>query len=143
ILAVDTGETGITATYDPETGILTLTGVASLEDYQQVLSTLTYDNLSQDPDVADRVIELTVNDGDNDSVTATSTISVEAVNDLPTVDLNGEEEGIDYETTFTEDGGAVAIVGPELTIEDVDNDTLSSATVTITNLLDGDAEVLS
>ncbi len=143
ILAVDTGETGITATYDPETGILTLTGVASLEDYQQVLSTLTYDNLSQDPDVSDRVIELTVNDGDNDSVTATSTISVEAVNDLPTVDLNGEEEGIDYETTFTEDGGAVAIVGPELTIEDVDNDTLSSATVTITNLLDGDAEVLS
>ncbi|MCB1797184.1 MAG: cadherin-like domain-containing protein, partial [Candidatus Competibacteraceae bacterium] len=68
---------------------------------------------------------------------ATVTVTVTCVNDAPIVDLNGPASGIDFAATFTEGGGAVAIVDPaELTVSDVDNPTLASATVTIGNLLD-------
>src|SRR5205085_228998 len=46
--------------------------------------------------------------------------------------------------TFTEDGGAVSIVdSAALTVTDVDSPNMASATVTITNLLDGTSESLA
>ncbi|HPE71425.1 MAG TPA: Ig-like domain-containing protein [Candidatus Competibacter sp.] len=75
---------------------------------------------------------------------ATVTVTVTCVNDAPIVDLNGPASGIDFAATFTEGGGAVAIVDPaELTVSDVDNPTLASATVTIGNLLDTGMETLA
>ncbi|MFA8019639.1 beta strand repeat-containing protein [Bremerella cremea] len=142
-LAVDVTGTNITASYDSATGELTLTGTDSLANYQAVLRTLTYNNTSDTPDETVRTIEVTVNDGNSDSVKAVSKISVVAVNDAPTVDLNGEDVGTGFESTFTEDGGPVAIVDTDAIVDDVDSTTLTSATVTITNLFDGDAEVLA
>ncbi|NCC22878.1 MAG: hypothetical protein EOM26_10525 [Alphaproteobacteria bacterium] len=82
-LGVNVGATGLVANYDSGTGILTLTGSASVADYQGVLKTLRYDNASQAPDPADRIIEITVSDGINTSAVATSTISVVPINDPP------------------------------------------------------------
>lgn len=143
VLAVDTTGTSITANYDDTTGELSLTGTDTLANYQQVLRTLTYDNSSQDPTAGDRVIEVVANDGSDDSTVATSTVTVVAENDAPEVDLNGADPDADFETTFAEGGGAVAIVDAGMTVTDVDDTELESATVTITNLLDGVAEVLA
>lgn len=82
-LSVNTGATGITAAYTPATGVLALTGSASLADYQQVLRSLSYDNTSENPDTTDRTVTVVVNDGTADSAPATAIVSVEAVNDDP------------------------------------------------------------
>ena len=142
VLAVDTTGTAITAVYDPVTGVLSLTGSDTLANYEQVLRTLTYDNLSQDPDTTDRVITVVVSDGNLDSAPAISTVTIVAVNDPPEVDLNGPLGGIDFDVVFNVGGAAVLIVAADATVVDVDNADLMSMTITLTNLLDaGDEEL--
>ncbi len=51
--------------YDPATGVLTLTGVDSVANYQRVLRTVTYDNVLPQPNTNDRYIEFTLDDGVN------------------------------------------------------------------------------
>lgn len=144
ILAVDTTGTSITASsYNAVTGELTLTGSDTLANYALVLKSLTYNNTSDDPTVVDRKIHITVNDGSLNSPIVVSTISIVAVNDAPTVDLNGEATGIDYTATFTEGEGPVAIVDAGVQVEDVDDTHLESATITLTNVIDTAAETLA
>jgi|GEM_PF-2500417 len=94
LLAVNTAETNITASYSPEDATLTLTGEDSLANYQQVLRTATYDNSALIPDPVSRTIEIVVDDGqanNNLSPVATSTINFEGAGILqanPTIDLN-------------------------------------------------------
>ncbi|MEQ8995345.1 MAG: hypothetical protein RID53_02440 [Coleofasciculus sp. B1-GNL1-01] len=60
----------------------------------------------------------------------------------PELDLNGNDTGIDFTTTFT--GSPVSIVNTNnLTITDANTTTLANATVKITNLQDGAAEILA
>ena len=49
----------------------------------------------------------------------------------------------DFDTSFTEDGGAVALADIDATLIDVAGDNLVSLSVTITNQLDGTAETLT
>lgn len=143
LLAVVTSSTNITAVYNDSTGILSLTGSDTLANYQTVLRSLTYDNTSQNPTEGDRTIEVVVSDGDDSSATATSTVTVTAQNDAPVVDLDSTDPSSDFQAAFTEGAGPIAIVESQMTIVDEDDTMLSSATVTITNLLDGTAEVLA
>ncbi len=117
-LSVDTGTTSISASsYDSSTGKLTLSGTASLANYQQVLRTVEYDNSSDTPDTTDRVVEFTVNDGQDDSEVATSTVSVAAaddpplaVNDSATKAEDSDATAIDVLTNDTDvDGGMKSI----------------------------------
>ncbi|WP_372993958.1 Ig-like domain-containing protein, partial [Sulfitobacter sp.] len=78
-------QNGISGSYDALTGVLTLSGTATLAQYQTAMTGVTYANSSDDPDTTDREISFAVNDGDADSAIATSTVTVEAVNDGPTV----------------------------------------------------------
>jgi hypothetical protein len=60
----------------------------------------------------------------------------------PTLDLNGpDDDGTDTSATFTEDGPAVVITDADLTV--ADDDQIVSATVTLTNVLDGIDESLA
>ncbi|TVU53511.1 MAG: DUF4347 domain-containing protein, partial [Arthrospira sp. PLM2.Bin9] len=124
---------GITASaYDPATGTITLTGPASLADYQQAISQIQYNNTSNNPDTAPRIVEVFVNDGQSNSNIAQATINInlrpvanddtaltnlgEAITfnitandtdsdgtlDLSTVDLDPNTPG--RQTTFTVDG---------------------------------------
>src|SRR5256885_7209340 len=87
----------IRVSYDDETGVLTLSGVASVASYQKVLAALTFEhapddeygggdnptNFGQNPT---RTITLQVDDGagfDNLSNTATTTPTIHATNDPP------------------------------------------------------------
>lgn len=59
------------------------------------------------------------------------------------IDLNGADgNGIDFAATFTVAQGPISIVDGDLTVTDDDGTEIVSATVTITNLLDGAAETL-
>ncbi|MDF3123447.1 Ig-like domain-containing protein [Rheinheimera sp. 1928-s] len=77
-------QNGITGSYDPGTGILTLSGSATVAQYQAALSSVTYSNSSEDPNTSNRTISFVVNDGTGNSSASTKTVSVTAVNDTPT-----------------------------------------------------------
>ncbi|MBP9501349.1 MAG: tandem-95 repeat protein, partial [Candidatus Promineofilum sp.] len=69
---------GITKNYDSLTGVLTLTGAASIADYQTVLKSVTY-RIKSDvstPNTAERSIEVVVHDGEASSNTAVSTVKI-------------------------------------------------------------------
>jgi Ca2+-binding RTX toxin-like protein len=77
------GITGSIDTTIPGQITLTLTGTASLAAYQNAIQAVTFSNSSQNPDPADRIITVTVNDGLWTSNVATSTIHVVPQNDAP------------------------------------------------------------
>ncbi len=70
-----------------------------------------------------------------------------AQNDAPALDLDANnssgQSGAHLATTFTEDGGPVALADSDATLSDADSTHIQSLTVTITNLLDSSSEVLS
>jgi hypothetical protein len=71
---VFTNENGISGTYTPGTGIETLTGTASLANYQAALESVAYDTTS--PVQSLRTIDWTTNDGAATSNLSTSTVDV-------------------------------------------------------------------
>lgn len=68
--------------------------------------------------------------------------SLAVENPPPAIDLNGDNDsGINFQAAFVEDQPGVAIVDTDLTA--VDETSLASATVTITNLMNGADETLA
>ncbi|WP_144973390.1 beta strand repeat-containing protein [Bremerella volcania] len=135
-LAVDTTGTSIVANYDSGTGVLTLTGSDTLANYQLVLSTLTYDNTSQNPDETDRIVEVIVNDGTTDSATATITITVEGVNDPPDLDPIQDqtaEFGTLFQITVTATDPEGDVLTFQLDREGIGANIPASATITKTS----------
>ena len=76
---------------------------------------------------------------------SSATVTIGVTSEAPVADLNGPVAGIDFgPAAFTEGGAAIAVVdAAQLTITDTDSATLASATLVITNLLDGPAESLA
>ena len=76
----------VASAYDPATGVLTLTGMATLDEYEAALQQVHYSNTSDNPATEDRLIEVVVSDGVNTSNVAAAVITVVAVNDAPDLD---------------------------------------------------------
>src|SRR3546814_20080160 len=88
-LAASTAGTAVTADYNSASGVLTLTGGTSLAEYQQVLSTLTYQNTAENPTAGVRTIEVLAEDTDGlTSTVATASVTVSAENDPPVLVTN-------------------------------------------------------
>lgn len=104
-LTADTTGTNITASY--ASGVLSLTGADTAENYQTVLRTVTYNNASQDPDPTPRIITFTANDGIDESDVATATVTVVPVNDLPVI--NDGDLSLNF--TSIDEGGSVTLTG--------------------------------
>lgn len=79
-----TNQSGITGNWNSATGVLTLTGSASVANYEAALRAVTYSNSSEAPSTADRTISFAVSDAHLTSATVTRTIAVVATNDAPT-----------------------------------------------------------
>ncbi|MBF0626037.1 MAG: tandem-95 repeat protein [Magnetococcales bacterium] len=79
----------ITGVWNGGTGVLTLSGTDSVANYRTALRSVTYRNLSDDPNqaagtaVLTRTITFQVNDGSALSAPATATVAVQPVNDAP------------------------------------------------------------
>jgi VCBS repeat-containing protein len=134
------GNIAVSVAYNPATGLLTLASAgntATLLQWQSALRAVTYNNTSQNPNTTARTVSFRVNDGALNSNLATRGVTVTAVNDAPV--LAAIEGGV---LAYTENDLATAITST-ITVNDVDNATLTSGTVSITsNFLSGQ-DVLS
>ena len=87
-----TNQAGIIASYNSGTGVLSLSGAASLATYQALLRSVAYLSSSDDPTAtsASRTITWSLTDANSDgagagTATATTTVNITPVNDAPTV----------------------------------------------------------
>jgi VCBS repeat-containing protein len=119
-----TDQRGISGAYDAVAGVLTLTGAASLADYQAALRTVAYVHTGDDPGAA-KTVAFQADDGDGLGPAASRAVSVLPVNDPPTVVASAGT------AAFLEAGGPVAI-DPQLAVGDPDSALLSGASVEIT-----------
>ncbi len=117
---------GITASsYDAATGVLTLSGTATLASYETAIEAIRYNNSSNNPSTTSRVIQIYVNDGEIDSNIAQSTIAITAVNDAPTAS--------NFTVTTLEDVSWVAQLS-DFTSVYSDPESTPLASITITGL---------
>ncbi|QIG96696.1 cadherin repeat domain-containing protein [Bradyrhizobium sp. 6(2017)] len=125
----------ITGTFNAATGTLTLTGTDTVANYQAALAAVTYHNTSDNPSGAPRTVTITANDGTLDSSPVTDSINVTPVNDPPVVVAG-------HTLNYTENQAATAF-DPAITVTDVDNTTLTGATVQITGNYANGQDVLA
>jgi hypothetical protein len=119
-----TTQNGISGVFNAGSGTLTLTGSSSVANYQTALASVTYVNTSENPSGLARTVTIITNDGALNSVAKTDTINVTPVNDAPVTTAGGT-------LNYTENQVATAI-DATVTVSDVDNANLSSATVQLT-----------
>jgi len=128
---------GISATYVPSTGVLTLTGSAPLADYEAAIQTVGYFNNSHDPSDLDRTVSFEVEDGDTNSNTLSRVIKFTAVNDAPQLSTIEAQPAF-----YTENGAPIAVTG-NLSITDLDDSDIESAEITISgNFTSGEDELI-
>ena len=120
-------QNGISGTYNASTGILPLTGTSTVANYQAALRSITYRNINNDdPATTSRNILFTVSDGAASSNTPQRTLNVTAVNDNPVL------AGIEGSTIIYTEGQGEVNVTSGITVDDVDNLILTSASIQIT-----------
>ncbi len=115
---------GITGTFDTATGVLTLSGSATLADYEQGLATITYNNTSDNPTTSDRTISFTVSESGNTSNAIATTLSVAVVNDAPAISSAASDNNYRSLT-------GKSVIDNQITITDIDNTNLMIATISI------------
>ncbi|MFD0916414.1 tandem-95 repeat protein [Pseudahrensia aquimaris] len=79
-----------------------------------------------------------ISDADGETSIATVRLTVQSVNDVPELDLDGTASGIDHQDTYFENGPGVALVSADLTLTDRDDSNLAFVTARLTNGLVGD-----
>src|SRR5262249_37274932 len=140
VLTDSTAGTSITSTYNAATGVLTLTGLDTIANYQSVLDSIQYHGDQNPTDFShtdtSRTLTWVLNDGLLTSAPQTSSVSVIGVNDPPTL------AGVTT-ASFTENGPATTLAASAV-VSDPDDLNLSSATVRITGgTFAGDGDVLA
>ncbi|MGH9896865.1 MAG: hypothetical protein ACREA0_33670, partial [bacterium] len=105
-LSTDTTSTAITASYNSGTGVLTLSGVDTVGNYQRVLRTISYANAALAPDRTDRLITFVANDGTGDSNVATTTVTYweNVRDDFSPAAYNGNDGSVNWNTNWQEVG---------------------------------------
>ncbi|WP_375471014.1 beta strand repeat-containing protein [uncultured Nostoc sp.] len=120
-----TNQNGIIGSYNSSTGVLTLTGSATVANYQTALRSITYTNSSDNPSTTPRTVSFLVNDGTVNSTAFTRNINITSVNDVAIATATSSALSyIENVTTLIDSG---------ITVSDVDSPNLVSATVSITN----------
>ena len=146
VLNATTLGTSIVARYNYTTAALTLDGTDSVVNYERVLASVTYSNTFANPgnpDDTERQVMFVVSDGDKPSRLAVVYVSFQGINNHPYLDVNGDPETLDYNTSFIEEMGPVSVVDPNLSLVDIDSSTLAYVSIRITNPLDGPSEFLT
>ncbi len=130
-----TNQNGITGSYNSGTGVLTLSGTASIANYQAALRSITYSSTAADATAGNtdlsRVISWTVRDGSTSNGTSTTDTSDLAV-------TNGPQIGVGGTVIYNAGDGPLAL-DASITLVDGTSTTLVGATVSITSgFLSGD-----
>jgi len=142
-LEVPSLECHVESSYDSETGVLTLQGPASIEEYEEIFRDITYVNDAQFFDPDSRNLEIVCVDEEGAcSNSPLIPIRLQNVNDPPVVALDGNSATGNYHTTFTE-GDEPVRLSDDLILFDVDSEELLQCTASIASAPDGVNEVLS
>ncbi len=140
-LSIDTitnplpGDIKITTDYENGIGIIELSGDGTTTQYEQALQYIVYNNISLSPDETSRIINVVVNDGYLESLTATTTIQVTATNSAPAI------AGPLTELLYNEGDGSVSVLS-YIDITDADDTNIESAVIELTNRPDGSNEAI-
>ncbi|XZE19693.1 VCBS domain-containing protein [Pirellulaceae bacterium SH449] len=121
-----TNQLGITGSWDAVNGTLTLTGAATIEQYQSALRSVTYHNTSNFPSEAIRTVSFQVNDGEANSIEFTRDVFVTSVNDAPEITIGVNDSANE---TIAETNSGITAAG-SLTVTDLDLPDTVTATVT-------------
>ncbi|MBR0869709.1 cadherin repeat domain-containing protein [Bradyrhizobium tropiciagri] len=121
-----TTQNGITGSFDAGTGTMTLTGTATVAQYQAALASVTYTDTSENPSTLARTVTFTADDGqaaNHLSAGSNHTINVTSVDDAPV------NNGVPANFTLMS-GFGHAVTG--LSISDVDAGSFTDITTTFT-----------
>ncbi|HBP86951.1 MAG TPA: hypothetical protein DD706_04555, partial [Nitrospiraceae bacterium] len=144
---------GTVTTNSGGTLVLTFNSNATTALVSSALQQITYANSSSNPPASVQV-DFVINDGNSGgqgsggalSGTGSITITINAINDPPTVDLDANDSsgatGNDYIVTFTEGGGPIGIADSDTDLVDPDSSTFAYVKLGVSGLLDGNAETL-
>ena len=125
-------QNGIVGNFDAATGTLSLTGTATLGNYQTALRSVMYQNASDSPSELVRTFTINVDDGLNQSLGVTRNLLVSGENDLPSL--------TSLETSplvYAENDDAVTI-SATISAADLDDDNFESASIAIANYQNGE-----
>ena len=127
-----TAMNGISGSYSA--GVLTLSGSATVAQWEAALRSIRYTNNDAGASTATRTISIVVSDGSRDSDNVTRSITVKQFDPAPVVTPSAGA------TAFLSKGGGSHAVAVDagLTLSDPDSTTLASARITIGNLQAGD-----
>ncbi|MDE2446883.1 MAG: DUF4347 domain-containing protein, partial [Alphaproteobacteria bacterium] len=149
ILAASVAILGITVVTDTSVLgqiTLTMTGTATVAQYQTMLQGVQFNNLSHTPDTTPRTINVTTTDGTQISNTAVATVNVVPVNDPPVIDLDNDNSsnasgagtGANFEFTYIENAPAAPLADlAGFTLTDPE-DNIVEMTITLTDGKVGD-----
>jgi hypothetical protein len=133
----------IAASYNPATGVLTLSSAgatASLAQWQAALDSITYTDTAITPSNATRTISFTVSDGVKSSASASRSITVADTDQTPIATTSAGS------TSFVAGDNAASTpvsIDSGITLSDRDNSTLASATVAINGGFHSGQDVLA
>ncbi|WP_227657509.1 putative Ig domain-containing protein [Candidatus Magnetaquicoccus inordinatus] len=130
--------TNINGVWNSQYGFLSLSGTASLADYQDVLRSVLYAS-GDATTTADRVVQIGVMDvGQSTSNVASSTFPMAVVHTTGSDDAASlSNSGVP--AVYTQANEPAVVLAPQLAITDLDSSTISGATVRISsNLHSGD-----
>ena len=117
---------------------------APVAQYQHALRTLRYNNSIEEPSDQDRLVIFSVDDGIDRSETRYTLLHVQPVDDVPSLDLNGDDLDLNFFVNYTEGDGAVPIVSTtDLRILDHDNLFLQWARIDLVTAPDRASEHLN
>ncbi|MDQ1537563.1 MAG: hypothetical protein QOE58_1956, partial [Actinomycetota bacterium] len=110
-----TNQNGITGTWTAGTGVLALTGTATIAQYQTALRSITYNNNSDAPTTTTRTVTFVASDGELNSNTASRTITLTAVNDAPVNSIPGSQTIFENtaQVFSTGNGNLISISDPD------------------------------
>ncbi|MEP4531721.1 MAG: Ig-like domain-containing protein, partial [Cyclobacteriaceae bacterium] len=126
------GSLTITDAYDNADGQLVISGTGTPTEYQQAIQLVVYENTGVGVDVADRNVTVVVNDGDDNSNTATTNIIVSPGDDFDNDgvkdinDLDDDNDGIPDSQEYCSDGGFACLPGGFDPSGDEDGDGISN-----------------
>jgi Cadherin domain/Bacterial Ig domain/Bacterial cadherin-like domain len=125
-----TNQNGITGTYNGSTGVLALSGTATLANYQTALRSITFSNTSDTPSTTTRTVSFQVTDsGGAPSASDSRDVTVAVANDAPVVATTGG-------ASVYEEGDPASTVDDGLTVTDPDDTNIESGQVRISSGFD-------
>ncbi|XP_078656153.1 uncharacterized protein LOC144902533 isoform X2 [Branchiostoma floridae x Branchiostoma belcheri] len=131
ILNVSTS-TSLFSDFNATSGVLYISGVASVEEYHTTLQTVTYQNTKDEPSTEARVLAFSCSDGITESIPLNITVNITAVNDPPSIVLSSGNST--YSGLFIEDFLASPIVESNVTVSDEDSPFLSEIFINVSNV---------